>query len=141
MDQRGCDVVVGGSGFADSRQRLKQAQRALYRYYSLFSQHSVKPSVACRLADDSAPAIDWLVSHGLEFLGTLGCASEEPVPRSDVTRRGGRGIVKASAAAATRDANVDVALGSRVDRLLTVGGRVDGVAVPDDGVSAGAGIQ
>jgi succinate dehydrogenase/fumarate reductase flavoprotein subunit len=131
-------IVMGAGTSVQQRAGIADSADALYRDYLLFTQHSVRPSVARRLADDSASAIEWLMSHGVEFLDTLVYAAEEPVPRSHVTRRGGRGIVKALAAAVARDANIDVALGRRVDRLLTAGDQVCGVAVGDDEVSAGA---
>jgi len=131
-------IVMGAGTSVQKSAGINDSAAALYRDYLLFSQHSVRPAVARRLAEGSAPAIEWLVSHGVEFLDELVYAAEEPVPRSHVTRRGGRGIVKALAAAVQREANIDVAIGRRVDRLLTAGDRVCGVAVGEDEVGANA---
>src|SRR5258705_5194234 len=131
-------IVMGAGTSVQKSAGIDDAAAALYRDYLLFSQHSVRPALARRLAEGSAPAIEWLVSHGVEFLDELVYAAEEPVPRSHVTRRGGRGIVKALAAAVQREANIDVAMGRRVDRLLTAGDHVCGVAVGDDEVGANA---
>ena len=46
-----------------------------------------------------------------------------------------------SADAVVLGANIDVALGRRVDRLPAVSDRAFRVAVPDDEVGAGVGIQ
>jgi predicted oxidoreductase len=131
-------IVMGAGTSVQKRAGIRDSADALSRDYLLFTQHSVAPGVARRLAEGSAPAIEWLISHGVEFLDELVYAAEEPVPRSHVTRRGGRGIVKALLAAVQREATIDVALGRRVDRLLTTGDRVCGVAVGDDEVGANA---
>jgi hypothetical protein len=131
-------IVMGAGTSVQKSAGIEDSADALYRDYLLFTQHSVAPGVARRLAEGSAPAIEWLVSHDVEFLDELVYAAEEPVPRSHVTRRGGRGIVKALVAAVQQEATIDVALGRRVDRLLTAGDRVCGVAVGDDEVGANA---
>jgi predicted oxidoreductase len=131
-------IVMGAGTSVQESAGIQDSADALYRDYLLFTQHSVAPGVARRLAEGSAPAIEWLISHGVEFLDELVYAAEEPVPRSHVTRRGGRGIVKALLAAVQREATIDIALGRRVDRLLTADDRVCGVAVGDDEVGANA---
>jgi fumarate reductase flavoprotein subunit len=131
-------IVMGARTSVQKRAGIEDSADALYRDYLLFTQHTVSPGVARRLAEDSASAIEWLMSHGVQFHDDLVYAAEEPVPRSHVTRRGGRGIVKALVAAVRREATIDVALGRRVDRLVTAGERVCGVAVGDDEVEATA---
>src|SRR5581483_4753491 len=72
------------------------------------------------------------------FHDRLVYAAEEPVARSHVARRGGRGIVRALSRALERRPGVDVAVGRRVDRLVVRDGTVCGVAVGDDEMRAGA---
>src|SRR5258708_22393794 len=92
-------IVMGAGTSVQKRAGIDDSAAALYRDYLLFSQHSVRPAVARRLAEGSAPAIEWLVSHGVEFLDELVYAAEEPVPRSHVPRRAAPGIVNALVAA------------------------------------------
>jgi fumarate reductase flavoprotein subunit len=130
-------IVMGAGTSVQRNAGISDSAEALCRDYLLFTQASVSPSIARTLAEGTAPAIDWLIGHGVEFLDQLVYAAEEPVARSHLTRRGGRGIVRALAAACEK-AGVDVAVGRRVDRLLVRDGRVAGVAVGDDEVRAGA---
>jgi fumarate reductase flavoprotein subunit len=109
----------------------------LYRDYMLFNQYKVAPSLARRLATDSGPAVEWLIAHGIEFHSELVYAAEERQPRSHAPKRGGWGIVK-TLSGALEHHSVDIALGQRVNRLVSQGGRVTGVAVDDDVVRAGA---
>jgi fumarate reductase flavoprotein subunit len=129
-------IVMAAGTSVQRAAGITDSAAALARDYLLFTQASVTPAVARALAGGTAPLVDWLIGHGVEFLDTLVYAAEEPVPRSHVTRRGGRGIVRALARAL--GAGVDVALGRRVDRLVVRDGRVCGVGVGDDQVSAGA---
>jgi hypothetical protein len=131
-------IVMGAGTSVQRKAGIEDSAEALCRDYLLFTQHSVRPSMARALADGSASAIDWLIAQGVEFLDELVYAAEEPVARSHVTRRGGRGIVRALVSALERQPAVDVAVGRRIDRLLVSDGRVSGVAVGDDEVRAGA---
>src|SRR5581483_11490621 len=63
------------------------------------------------------------------FHDRLVYAAEEPVARSHVARRGGRGIVRALSRALERRPGVDVAVGRRVDRLAVRDGTVRAGAV------------
>lgn len=131
-------IVMGAGTSVQRKAGIEDSAEALCRDYLLFTQHSVRPPMARALAEGSASVIDWLIAQGVEFLDELVYAAEEPVARSHVTRRGGRGIVRALVTALDRHPGIDVAVGRRVDRLLVNDGRVSGVAVGDDEVSAGA---
>jgi hypothetical protein len=131
-------IIMAAGTSVQRRTGIEDSPEALLRDYQLFTQHSVEPGIARQLAVGSGPAIEWLCSMGVEFYDELVYAAEEPVPRSHVTRRGGRGIIKVLAAELDERPAADVALGQRIDRLLWSGGRVGGVAVGDDEVRAGA---
>jgi fumarate reductase flavoprotein subunit len=131
-------IVMAAGTSIQRRAGVEDSADALLRDYLLFTQHTVQPGIARQLAVGSGPAIEWLCELGVEFYDDLVFAAEEPVPRSHVTRRGGRGIVRALAAELDRRPAVDIALGKRVDRLLWSGGQVRGLAVEDDEVRAGA---
>ncbi|HEY1967988.1 MAG TPA: FAD-dependent oxidoreductase [Pseudonocardia sp.] len=131
-------IVMGADTSVQRASGIEDSAAALTQDYLLFTQHSVMPALARRLAEGSAAVIDWLIEHGVEFHDELVYAAEEPVARSHVTRRGGRGIVRALLRALESRPGVDVALGRRVDRLVVRGGSVCGIAVEDDEVRAGA---
>lgn len=131
--------IIMAAGTSLQRQAgIEDTAEDLFHDYLLFNQYQVAPALARRLAHDSGPAVEWLISLGVEFHSELMFASEERCPRSHVPRRGGRGVVKVMTALLDADPNVDIALGRRINRILTRGGRVVGVAVDDDTVSAGA---
>jgi fumarate reductase flavoprotein subunit len=131
-------IIMAAGTSLQRRAGIEDTAEALYRDYMLFNQYRVEPSLARRLAEGSGPAVEWLVSLGVEFHPELMFAAEERQPRSHVPRRGGYGIVKTLAAAVAEQAAVDVALGRRVNRIITEAGRVGGVAVDGDEVRAGA---
>jgi fumarate reductase flavoprotein subunit len=139
----GSSVLSGGIVLAagTSIQRtagITDSPEALWHEYMLFNQYRVEPALARALAFGSGPAIEWLVELGVRFHAQLIFAADEPVPRSHVPRRAGRGIVDALHRRLQELGGVDIALGRRIDRLLTNGGEVVGVAVNEDEVTAGA---
>jgi fumarate reductase flavoprotein subunit len=40
---------------------------AMFEYYMTLNQHKVEPSIVRRLSELSGPAIEWLISMGVEF--------------------------------------------------------------------------
>jgi len=131
-------IIMAAGTNVQRRAGIDDTAEALLRDYLLFTQHTVQPGIARQLARGSGPAVDWLCEMGVEFYDDLVFAAEEPVPRSHVTRRGGRGIVRTLAAQLDRRPAVDIALGKRIDRLLWSDGRVRGVAADDDEARANA---
>jgi hypothetical protein len=131
-------IIMAAGTSLQRRAGIEDSPDDLFHDYLLFNQYRVAPALVRRLADDSGPAVEWLISLGVEFHPELMFAAEERCPRSHVPRRGGRGVVKALAAALENEPAVDIALGRRINRILTRNGTVVGVAVDDDAVSAGA---
>jgi fumarate reductase flavoprotein subunit len=139
----GSSVLSGGiimaAGTSLQRQAgIEDSVDELYHDYLLFNQYAVAPPLARRLALGSGPAVEWLRSLGVEFHSELMFAAEERVPRSHVPVKAGYGVVKVLSQALEQRPAVDIALGRRVNRLLSRGGRVMGVAVDDDEVRSGA---
>lgn len=131
--------IIMAAGTSLQRQAgIEDTAEDLHRDYLLFNQYGVAPSLARHLAVGSGPAVEWLLSLGVEFHPELMYAAEERQPRSHVPKRGGRGIVKVLSAALEGAPAVDIALGQRVNRIVSRGGEVTGVAVDDDVVRAGA---
>jgi flavocytochrome c len=141
--------VVGGSSRLAGASLLgagTQLQRQLgitddpdrfFHYYMTLNQWKPEPALVRRLADDSAGAVDWLVDLGVQFEEVVQRAGEEDVPRKHVPIGAGAEVV-AVLHNRVRDAGVEIALRRRVDRLLVNEGKVVGVGVGDDELTAGA---
>ncbi len=109
----------------------------LYREYMLANHFAVKPGLARRMSYESAEAMSWLIGMGVQFLPDVMQGGGERVPRSHVPQGGGQHIVDVLHQRC-RERKIEIALGRRVDRLLTRGDAVVGVAVGDDELEAGA---
>ncbi len=142
------DVVGGSSRLSGgivmgSRSRLQKAsgieedEDDLFHDYRSLMRWDIAAGPVQRFARASGPTVDWLVAHGVPFFERLIFGGEERAPRSHAVEGGGQALVDALHRAAT-SAGVDVALGRRVDRLLVQDGRVIGIAVGDDEITAGA---
>ena len=106
----------------------------LYEHYMNINQWAVQPSVAKRLCYDGGPTIEWLADNGVEFIDVW-TSGTESAPRGHVTH-GGAAILEALSGRITNYADFDVAVGSRVDRLLMRDGEVAGVAMGEETVTA-----
>ncbi len=131
--------VMAAATSVQRRRGIEDSPADLWHEYLLFNQYKVSPSLARRLAFDSGPTIEWLIGLGQEFSDELIYSSEERVPRGHSAVGRGAGIVDVlGSQVAKLSGSIDIALGNRVDRIVKEGGRVTGVAVGDDAVSAGA---
>lgn len=155
--ERGCtrvlvaegSEVVGGSSrlsggiVMGSRSRLQQAagiseeELDLYADYRSLMRWDVMAGPVRRFATGSGETIDWLADQGVPFFDRLIFGGEERQARSHAVDGGGQALVDALHRACVT-AGVDIALGTRVDRLLLEQGRVVGAAAGDDELRAGA---
>ncbi len=110
---------------------------AMFHDYMQLNGWNVDAGVVRRFAELAGPTVEWLGDLGVEFYDTMVFGGEERVPRVHVPIGRGQAVVDILARHC-READVDVALGQRVDRLLTNGGTVTGVAVGQDAITAGA---
>ncbi len=129
--------MMGAGTRIQQQNGITDTAEDLFRHYMSLNQWTVEPTLVRRLADESGPAIDWLADLGVPFHPTLFYSGDEAVPRDHVPQTFGAGVI-AVLEAECRRRGVDFALGKRVDRLLLDEGRVVGVAVGTDEVSAGA---
>jgi fumarate reductase flavoprotein subunit len=156
-EEAGCSVLVvdsqGGPGGSSvlsggiimaagtSIQRaagIEDSAEQLFRDYLLFNQYKVEPALARALAYGSAPAVEWLMELGVEYHDQLMFAAEERAPRSHVPKMMGFGVCDVLNSTAKQRKGIEFAFGRRVNRLLSDGTRVTGVAVDDDELRAGA---
>lgn len=110
---------------------------SLYHDYLQLNRWDVDAAVVRRFTEMAGPTVEWLGDLGVEFHEQLVFGGDERVPRVHVPVGRGQGVVDVLAGRC-RDADVDVALGRRVDRLIVEAGRVTGVAVGDDEIRCGA---
>ena len=130
-------MLMGSGTRLQAANAIEDSPDELYRYYMTLNQWRPEPALVRRFADEAGPAIDWLMDLGVEFHPSLVTSGDEPVPRNHMPVGEGEAVMAVLTERA-RDAGVEFALRRRVDRLLTAGGRVTGVAVGDDELQAGA---
>ena len=110
---------------------------SLFRDYMQLNQWKVEPAVVWRLAEQAGPTVEWLGDLGVEYYDQLVFGGDERVPRVHCPIGRGQAVVDVLTRHCRR-AGVEIALGRRVDRLLTTGGAVTGVGVGEDTLTAGA---
>ena len=90
---------------------------ALFHDYMQLNRWNVDAAVARRFAERSGPAVEWLGDLGVTYYDTLVFGGEERVPRVHVPIGRGQAVVDVLHRR-SRELDVDIALGQRVDRLL-----------------------
>ena len=113
---------------------IEDSADAMYRYLMTLAAHEMDPRIARIMADQSGPALEWLISLGVEFPPDyLLCSGVEEVPRGHPSLGVAPALVNAAGAE-----GVEVALGTRVERLLIEDGRVVGVVADGETLRADA---
>jgi len=108
-----------------------------YDYYMSFNRWDANPAVVRRFCDDAGPALRWLEGLGVEFRPeNVYRAGLEPAPRSHRPTGGGLAVVQALRSACEKHPGIEIALGNRVDALLTEGDQVVGVRARNEGLTA-----
>ncbi len=147
------ESVVGGASRLSAGMMIgadTQLQRAaglhddpngLYHEYMFANQFLIKSGLVRRMANDSGPAIDWLVDLGVRFFPEVMQGGGERVARSHVPdcreQPGGQQVIDVLYQRC-RERGVEVALGNRVERLLQRGDAVAGVVAGGEDLQAGA---
>ncbi|GAA2372121.1 FAD-dependent oxidoreductase [Dactylosporangium salmoneum] len=132
-------IMMGAGTRMQRAQGITDSPDALFQDYMTANHWDVEIGAVRRLADECGPAIEWLADGGLEFRPEILFAGGEAVPRGHSPVGEGEAIVRTLTAMAKRTGRVEVALGRRVDRLLTDGrGAVCGIAAGDDELTAAA---
>src|SRR3546814_6945709 len=110
---------------------------AMFEYYMTLNQHKVEPSIVRRLCELSGPAIEWLISMGVEFdPAELYASGVESVPRGHKTKGNGAALSEVLDRE-VNSRNIEVSRGCRVTALHTdEKGRVSGVELDGENGSA-----
>ncbi|WP_019873679.1 FAD-dependent oxidoreductase [Sporichthya polymorpha] len=130
-------IVMGSRSGVQHANEIYEDEDALFHDYRSLMRWDVTAGPVRKFARRSGETIDWLAAHGVPFFDRLIFGGEERAPRSHAVDGGGQALIDALHRAATAR-QIDIALGQRVDRLLVEDGRVVGVAVGDDEITAGA---
>jgi fumarate reductase flavoprotein subunit len=100
---------------------------AMYHYMMTLAGWEANPRIVRVLCDNSAPALEWLVSIGVEFPPEyLVCSGVDDTPRGHPSRGAGGSVAERLINAAGAR-GVEHALNTRVDSLIVEKGRVVGV--------------
>jgi fumarate reductase flavoprotein subunit len=115
---------------------------AMFIYAMALNQYRAQPSLLRRYCEEGGPALHWLMDKGVEFradqLYSTGTYAEmSGVPRCHAATGHGAAIT-AALEAALQQHNADVALRTRVRRLLFEDGRVTGIEVDGEAITASA---
>jgi fumarate reductase flavoprotein subunit len=130
--------IVMGAGTRYQRELgIHDDPQDLFREYMAWTGWQVDAGIVRELCLRSGSTIDWLGELGVPFTGKLVVGGDEAVPRSHLVRGGGQAIID-TLVKRCREHGVDIAPCRRVDRLLVEDGRVCGVGVEDDTLSAAA---
>ncbi len=116
---------------------IEDSPEALFHDYMTLNQWQVEAGVVERLTQRAGKAVEWLGDLGVEFYDQMVYGGDETVPRVHCPIGRGQAVVDVLARNC-RDAQIDFALGQRVDRLLMDDGAVVGIGVGDDVITAGS---
>jgi flavocytochrome c len=130
-------IVMGAPTRYQQMAGIKDSADMLFHDYMSLNQWMVEAGVIRNYCNEAGPAVDWLGDLGVRFHADLIFGGGEIVPRCHCAVNGGQGIIDALHAK-SREREIDIALGQRVDRLLVENGRVVGVAVCDDEIRSHA---
>jgi fumarate reductase flavoprotein subunit len=111
---------------------------ATFAYYMALNQWFVEPVLAMRLCQESGPALEWLISMGVDFPVTgLYRSGVDDTPRGHQCAGGGAALVTAMADRA-RELGAEIRLGVRVLELAAEDGAVGGVLLDGSVLRAAA---
>ena len=130
-------ILMGVGSALQRRNGIDDTVDHAFHEYMLANRWEVEAGPVRRFIEETGPTIDWLAEVGVPFEPFVFPAGQEAVPHGHMVSGSGAGLVEALHAA-SKEHDVEIALGRRVDRLLTDGAQVTGVAVADDEVTAGA---
>lgn len=130
-------VIMGSGSKLQQEAGIVDEPGNLFKEYMSLNHWDVAVGPVQRLTARSGETIDWLAGHGVPFFGRLIFGGEERQARSHCVDGGGQALINALWSACQRR-GVDLALGNRVDQLLTEGNSVIGVSSGGESITAAA---
>ncbi|HEX7783008.1 MAG TPA: FAD-dependent oxidoreductase [Sphingobium sp.] len=114
---------------------------AVFQYYMTLNQYKLEPALVRKLCDDSPAAFEWLRSIGVEFrVEDLYMSGVDKVRRGHRAAGGGAAIAEGLEGSFS-GRSVDIALDTRVEKLLIEAGSVRGIVVDGQPITADATIM
>ncbi|MFA5630240.1 MAG: FAD-dependent oxidoreductase [Porticoccaceae bacterium] len=108
---------------------IEDSPEAMFRYIMTLASWEANPHIMRVLCEQSGPALEWLISLGVQFPADyLLCSGVEEIPRGHPSLGVAPSLINAAGSA-----GVEYALGTRVESLVQENGRVVGVVA--DGVT------
>ncbi|MFR9728312.1 FAD-dependent oxidoreductase [Saccharopolyspora sp. MS10] len=123
---------------------VRDSPEAFFQHYMDLNQWLLRPGLVREFCGRAGAALEWLIELGLEVPARVSGNAHQPglcqagvedVWRGHVPKDQGYGVVRVLDRA-RRARGVEVVLATRVQRLLTTGGRVSGVVADDVEVAA-----
>ncbi len=130
-------VVMGSRSRLQRAAGIEDGEDDMFQEYVSINVWDVSTGPVERWASRSGATIDWLEGHGVPFYDRLIFSGDDRRPRGHCVEGGGQAIIDALVARC-RAADVEFALGNRVEELLQADGRVVGVRAGGEDLTAGA---
>jgi flavocytochrome c len=130
-------LIMGAGTRYQKALGIEDDAASLFHEYMQLNRWNLDAAVVRRFTELAGPTVEWLGDLGVEYYDALVFGGDERVPRVHVPIGRGQAVVDVLHRHC-READVDIALGQRVDRLLLDRRAVVGVAVGDDTITAGA---
>jgi fumarate reductase flavoprotein subunit len=127
--------VMYAAGTSVQRARgIHDTPDAMFNYVMTLAAWETTPRIMRILCDQGAPALEWLISLGVQFPPDyLVCSGVDEVPRGHPSLGVADALINKAGAC-----GVEQALATRVDGLLLENGRVAGIRAGRDELRAGA---
>ena len=142
----GSTALSGGVFYAAGTSLQREAgiegddPEAVFHYYMTLNQYKLEAALVRRLCDESPAAFEWLRSIGVEFRADdLYASGVDKIRRGHRAAGGGAAIAEALEGSFS-GRSVDVALETRVYRLLVEDGRIAGIIVDGQPIRSAATI-
>lgn len=113
---------------------IQDSPDAMYRYIMTLAGWEANPRIMRIMCEHSGPALEWLISLGVQFPPDyLISSGVDEIPRGHPSGGVAPALINAAGAA-----GVEVAVGTRVDKLLVEHGRVVGISTNGEELRGGA---
>ena len=130
-------LIMGAGTRYQAKLGIDDDADALFHDYLQVNRWNVDTAVVRRLCATAGIVVEWLGDLGVEYHDQLVVGGDETVARVHVPVGNGQAVIDVLHRHC-RERDIDIALGQRVDRLLVDDGRVLGIAVGGDTITARA---
>ena len=127
-------VYAAGTSVQRARGIMDDTPQAMFDYMMTLAGHEAYPKIFRIMSENSGPALEWLISKGVEFPPEyLVCSGVDTVPRGHPSKGVAQPLINAAGAL-----GIETAVDTRVESLIVENGRVVGVRAGGTDLRAGA---